>query len=63
MEYVYGVERWDESLREWRPQRFDCRDLEEVGEVIDLLNQAMPNAEFRPAQYTVKEFQVIRSFG
>lgn len=63
MEYVYGVERWDESLREWRPQRFDCRDLEEVGEVIDLLNQAMPNAEFRPAQYTVKEFQIIRSFG
>lgn len=63
MEYVYGVERWDESFREWRPQRFDCRDLEEVGEVIDLLNQAMPNAEFRPAQYTVKEFQVIRSFG
>lgn len=63
MEYVYGVERWDESLREWRPQRFDCRDLEEVGDVIDLLNQAMPNAEFRPAQYTVREFQVIRSFG
>ena len=63
MEYTYGVERWDESLREWRPQRFDCRDLKEVGEVIDLLNQAMPNAEFRPAQYTVKEFQMIRSFG
>lgn len=63
MEYVYGVERWDESLHEWRPQRFDCQSLEEVGEVIDLLNQAMPNVEFKPAQYTVKEFQVIRSFG
>ena len=63
MEYIYGVERWDTIRKEWRPQRFDCQDLEEVGEVIDLLNQAMPNAEFRPAQYTVKEFQVIRSFG
>lgn len=63
MEYIYGVERWDTVRQEWRPQRFDCQDLEEVGKAIDLLNQAMPNAEFRPAQYTVKEFQVIRSFG
>lgn len=63
MEYVYGVERWDAICQEWRPQRFDCQDLEEVGKVIDLLNQAIPNAEFRPAQYTVKEFQMIRSFG
>lgn len=60
---IYGVEKWDDTVKDWRPQRFGCQDLEEVGEVIDLLNQAMPDREFRPAQYTVKEFQYIRSFG
>jgi len=60
---IFGVEKWDDELREWRPQRFDCKDLQEVGEVIDLLNEAMPDREFRPAQYNVEEFQIIRSFG
>lgn len=63
MAYIYGVEKWDEQRKEWVPQRFDCKDLEEVGEVIDLLDAAMPYREFRPAQYTVEEFQIIRSFG
>lgn len=63
MAYVYAVERWDDARKEWRPHRFDCQDLEEVGEVIDLLNVAMPDVEFRPAQYTVEEFQYIKSFG
>lgn len=63
MAYVYAVERWDSNKREWIPHRFDCHDLEEVGEVIDLLNTALPDAEFRPAQYTVEEFQYIKSFG
>jgi len=60
---IFGVEKWDDELREWRLQRFDCKDLQEVGEVIDLLNEAMPDREFRPAQYNVEEFQIIRSFG
>ena len=60
---TYGVEKWDSEAREWKPQRFDCKDLAEAGKVINLLNEAMPDAEFRPAQYTVKEFQYIRSFG
>lgn len=63
MAYIYGVEKWDTYRQEWVPQRFDCQDLEEVGEVINLLEQALPNVEFRPAQYTVEEYQYIRSFG
>ena len=63
MAYIYGVERWDDQRKEWIPQRFDCKDLEEVGEVIDLLDSAMPYREFRPAQYTVEEFQYIKTFG
>ena len=63
MAYVYGVEKWDEQRKEWIPQRFDCKDLQEVGEVIDLLDVAMPYREFRPAQYTVEEFQYIKAFG
>lgn len=60
---IFGVEKWDDELREWKPQRFDCKDLQEVGEVIDLLNEAMPDREFRPAQYNVEEFQYIKQFG
>lgn len=60
---VYGVEKWDDARKEWVPHRFDCKDLAEVGEVIDLLEQVMPDREFRPVQYTVKEFQYIKSFG
>ena len=63
MAYIYGVERWDDQRKEWIPQWFDCKDLEEVGEVIDLLDAAMPYREFRPAQYTVEEFQYIKTFG
>ena len=53
MGYIYGVERWDEPRKGWVPQRFDCNDLEEVGEVINLLEAALPQCEFRPAQYMV----------
>ena len=62
MNYTYGVEVWDEKRKLWRPHRFDCHSLEEVGEVIDLLNIALPGSEFRPAQYTIEEYQYIRSF-
>ena len=62
MAYIYGIERWDDQRKEWIPQRFNCKDLEEVGEVIDLLDAAMPYREFRPAQYTVEEFQYIKTF-
>ena len=61
--YIYGVEKWHHNRQEWVPQRFDCNSLEEVGEVIDLLNKAMPNEEFRPAQYTVDEMYYIKHFG
>ena len=57
--YIYGVEKWDEQRKEWIPQRFDCKDLQEVGEVINLLDEAMPYREFRPAQYTVEEYHHI----
>lgn len=63
MAYIYGVEKWDDRRKEWIPQRFDCQDLEEVGEVISILEEALPNREFRPAQYTVEEFQYIKTFG
>lgn len=61
--YTYVVERWNEEKRDWFPQRFDVSDLEEMGEVIDLLQEVFPEGEFRPAQYTVSEFQYIKSFG
>ena len=61
--YVYGVEKWDDKRCQWMPLRFDCRDLKEVEETIDLLERALPQSEFKPAQYTVDEFRVIRSFG
>ena len=60
---VYGIEKWDTDKREWIPHKFCGEDLEEIGELIDLLQQIFPDAEMRPAQYTVKEFQHIRSFG
>lgn len=60
---VYGIEKWDAQRGQWIPHRFEINSLEEVGEVIDLLETALPNVEFRPAQYTIKEFQYIRSFG
>ena len=63
MAYIYGIEKWDNRRKEWMPQRFDCQDLEEVGEVIDILNEALPNREFRPAQYTVEEYHYIKNFG
>lgn len=63
MAYIYGVEKWDDQRKEWLPQRFDCGDLEEVGEVINLLEEALPDREFRPAQYIVEEFQYIKVFG
>lgn len=63
MEYIYGVEKWDDTQKEWLPQRMGCKDLVELGEVINLFEQIMPDQEFRPAQYTVKEFQYIRRFG
>ena len=62
MAYIYGVEKWDDRCKAWIPQRFDCHDLEEVGEVINILEEALPNREFRPAQYTVEEFQYIKTF-
>lgn len=61
--YTYVIERWDEKEKLWRPQRFDVNDLEEVGEVIDLLQEVFPSGEFRPAQYTISEFQYVKSFG
>jgi len=61
--YTYVIERWNEKEKRWQPQRFDVNDLEEVGEVIDLLQEVFPHGEFRPAQYTISEFQYIKSFG
>ena len=62
MAYIYGVEKWDDRCKEWISQRFDCHDLDEVGEVINILEEALPNREFRPAQYTVEEYHYIKSF-
>ncbi len=61
--YTYVIERWNEKEKRWQPQRFDVNSLEEVGEVIDLLQEVFPHGEFRPAQYTISEFQYIKSFG
>ena len=60
MAYIYGIERWDEVRDQWVPQRFlDCHDLEQVGDLINLLEQILPHREFRPAQYAVGELHRI----
>ncbi len=61
--YIYGIERWDNTRREWMPQRFGHEDLNEMAEALRLLEEALPDTEFRLAQYTVEEFQYIRHFG
>ncbi len=60
--YTYGVEKWNKQRKEWVPCRFELHDLEEVEEVIDLLEVALPDVEYRPAQYTVEEYIHITEF-
>lgn len=60
--YTYVIERWHEDRKVWQPLRFNINDLDEVEEIIDLLQEAIPHGEFRPAQYTIKEYQYIKSF-
>ena len=60
--YIYTIEKWDEKQRLWRPFRFGGQDLSEMGEALQLIEDAIPHSEFRLAQYTVEEFQYIKSF-
>ena len=57
--YVYTIERWDDAHKEWIPYRFDISDLEDMEKTINLLEEILPNTEFRPAQYMVSEYKHI----
>lgn len=59
---IYGIEWWDDDRKEWRPHRFGGEDLYEMAEALRLIEDAIPWKEFRLAQYTVTEFQHIKSF-
>lgn len=59
---IYGIERWDIEKREWVPQRFGGESLSEMAEALRLLEDILPNAELRLAQYNVSEYTQIHEY-
>ena len=60
--YVYVIEKWDDKAREWIPAHCGTNDLEEMGELLCLMEKALPDREFKLAQYTVSEVQSIHNY-
>lgn len=59
---IYGIERWDVEKREWVPQRFGGESLNEMAEALRLLEDILPDAELRLAQYDVSEYTQIYEY-
>ena len=59
---IYGIERWDINKREWVPQRFGGESLNEMAEALRLLEDILPDAELRLAQYDVSEYTQIHEY-
>ena len=59
---IYGIERWDVEKREWVPQRFGGESLNEMAEALRLLEDILPDAELRLAQYDVSEYTQIHEY-
>ena len=60
--YVYVIEKWDDKAREWIPAHCGTNDLEEMGELLCLMEKALPDREFKLAQYMVSEVQSIHNY-
>ena len=60
--YVYVIEKWNDKAREWIPAHCGTDDLEEMGELLCLMERALPDREFKLAQYMVSEVQSIHSY-
>lgn len=60
--YVYVIEKWNDKAREWIPAHCGTDDLEEMGELLCLMEKALPDREFKLAQYMVSEIQSIHSY-
>jgi len=61
-DYVYVIEKWNDKAREWIPAHCGTDDLEEMGELLCLMEKALPDREFKLAQYMVSEIQSIHSY-
>lgn len=59
---IYGIERWDTEKKEWVPHRFGGESLNEMAEALRLLEDILPNAELRLAQYSVSEYEQIHEY-
>ena len=55
IETIYGIDKWDDIRREWRPYRVVEGDLEDAAEVLNTLEGFFPGFEFKIAQYEVQE--------
>lgn len=62
VDYVYVIEKWNDKAREWIPAHCGTDDLEEMGELLCLMEKALPDREFKLAQYMVSEIQSIHSY-
>ena len=59
---IYGIERWNREKREWVPYRFGGENLSEMAEALRLLEDILPDAELRLAQYDVSEYTEIHEY-
>ncbi len=60
--YIYVIEKWDDKAREWAPMHTGTNDLEEMGDLLNVMEAALPHRELRLAQYTVTEYQEIHEY-
>ena len=60
--YIYVIEKWNDKTREWMPIHTGTNDLEEMGDLLNVMEAALPHRELRLAQYTVTEYQEIHEY-
>ena len=61
-QWVYPIIRWNEDTKEWIADKVASNTLEEAAEVLTLLEEHYPNQEFKIGQYSINDFQYMRSF-
>lgn len=60
--YVYVIEKWMTTQREWLPIHVGTADLKKMGEFLQTLECTLPEDELRLAQYTLREEKIIHSY-
>lgn len=60
--YIYVIEKWNDKAREWQPMHMGTNDLEEMGDLLNVMEAALPHRELKLAQYTVTEYQEIHEY-